>query len=1195
MGFTLHDDHGQPDPPESPGHGDTTPDAPAHPDPPLGQRTARSDTSWVDPDPPPIPDRIRKKVDPRLPTLPTIPKVAVKVDHRWLKRGAAAAGVALIALAGLLLWPRGGFDQTDRARWEQLCDDYAAWYGPLIASVSHQDRLAFESLDLSHVLVDVDAAEAYDPRTIAGSPDATLEQLRTNPPTSAQTAEAREATRRAEAGIKRVAEAFERWPVAVSLREHHVLLATHGWDRAADAVEQALAEAPPRGSGAPGQRLHRLTRLNTQTGAIAELCADLEVDLAALADRDDPVFDLLAQTVRGLDHPEAPPADGGGNARLAALADQLGPLESFARRFRDLVEQGRWEQINHENFRAHGRAYAMLAQGGHEPTDVFRVWLDETDTYLKLGDDWRLAWAGLQQGTLNQLGARAAELKAADHPRADAFARQITRIHGRVDALLDRPFIAGEAAEFQIERDVLEREILALSRAVELSTKQAAASDTIASLRDDGAGLGQTAYRSDAVDQHWRVARQRLADRLEAGDEPEAIEAEVAAVRSQLLALIDPVSPRALAAPVAFDTSGDDETTARFLDALAADSADGREDLLRRILKNGLPIDESRWSAVPGRYDGRLDAARAMAQTARDVQRALSGAYPLDDPAVAGDEPLNQRVAGWADSELWHSPAVAEAGAPVVQRLEALAAIGGLEDRNTLSGLALESNEPAFAIAAWRQMGRLASPGTADALRREAEIQTRLLPLGAALADRDRAESLIDEIAAARPGRWQAAMASAQTDAEIAAIAAQADAWGVETDALPAATRFNLVLHHAKAALASIADGPERDGQVLALAEAFVASGAPMNDDPRIAEALDALSAITAQGAAHRERLAEAGPAGVGWDLLPGDNPRVVRFGREGWELVFVRIDPVRGESFYLCTTELPVGLALDAVAWAKAENELIVAMPKRGDEDTRKGPRSWAYHKPTRHGHALRTNPDGWLDRAAAYPESLTPTPPGPRSPINYVPAEAAVYLAGRLGCRLPTATEWQTALERHPLPAGALPNLRDTTWSRHAEHVAGLIGAGVPDAHWANSDVFRPAGMPPGDPAGDYHPTNDAVLWFTPVDDTARPTHLVGNLAELVTTVPIDPRALLDDATSMAERRDAFRREHKDSFAVLGGSALSPASLRPDQPQPVNVFGGARGYADVGLRLAFVAPQVSPARQAERLLEQLAFIRDE
>jgi len=54
-----------------------------------------------------------------------------------------------------------------------------------------------------------------------------------------------------------------------------------------------------------------------------------------------------------------------------------------------------------------------------------------------------------------------------------------------------------------------------------------------------------------------------------------------------------------------------------------------------------------------------------------------------------------------------------------------------------------------------------------------------------------------------------------------------------------------------------------------------------------------------------------------------------------------------------------------------------------------------------------------------------------------------------------------------------------------------------------------------------------------------------------------------------------------------VVGGSALSAPDEPHDQPLSYNLFTGSRGFADVGLRLAFPAPDYSPAQRVRVLLQ--------
>lgn len=1222
----------------------------SHPDPnePVDPREgSTTDTSWLAPDPPPIPERIRKKVEPRRAALPTMP--TVKIDHQWLKTVLCISAAFLLIVLVTLYFQRGRFDQEAEQRWAQLCEDYAKWFAPLKKSVDHQDRVVMEELGLGSVIDGLKNAERYDPRFIAERPDANLAALAQEPPKTARSAEAIEATRTASLGLARIESAFRDWPTTIALEDHHRMFTDHGWKHAAYLVQHTLEKAPPYGRAPVGETLYAMQRLEAQTAGIAAAVESLDAELEALRTLDDPVVHALIQAVKNLDHrtpdPDLPMEDAAG--QLVALTEAIQPLDAFAKRFRAAVESDRWATIDHASFRQTGRAYAMLAEGGHRQQDIFRAWLDEAGGFQQVEEDWRPTWAQAQRDRLQPIAEHLQTLADSDHPSAKPVAKRLGQLHDRIDALLAEPFVASAAAGFDLQRHTLERETDELTVTAERLAHGVTAEQTAAALRDTDQPLTQARFGSAAVDRWWQEKRARLADRLEKDGNLDAAARDLSRTREQLLTLIDPDAETGLALPTRFRPTQDDAPTAALLQALNDATAGHREVTLERALANGLPISAEAWSGLRANYQRLLNQADALAGTARRAERIISEALPLDDPKIVVDgRDMAAQLRGVTGSELWDEPAVAAAGQPLFHQIEALAALGRLTRWEVLSQMAVEAPDAATAFAAWRRMGPAGEdpqgdagddvewPGDVRTLEVELALQARLSRL-AQMIDRrhpGRGEELATALAEARPRRWRLAIDAAQSDAQMRAILRQAEAMNVQADTLPTALRFNLLLDRVQHAVATLPTppSPRRDAELLALTQAFTAQARPMADDPRIGKLLPPLDRLTAQGANDREMLADAGPARRGWTVTPHEGGQAVTFTRGDWSLTFVRIDPpapapgnAPGKSggnsgdggdarpFYLCTAELPVGLALDAVDGADTQADLIAVMPPLRERDTRKGPRVWAYGD--NKNAPLVLNPTDWLGASPMYPQGLTPTPPTARHPINYVSAEGAAYLAATLGCRLPTIDQWQAAMRRYPVPAGTLPNLRDTTWARHANHAAQLIAAGVPGVDWANSDVFRaPApGNAPGtapndraaerDTTGNYHPINDATLWFNPTpaperapgntpasEDEINVVDLVGNIAELVTTRPVDPDVLLEKDRPITARRDAFRRAHKSHFAVLGGSALSPATFAPDTPQPFNVFSGARGYADVGLRLAFTAPTVSPARQAELALLQ-------
>ncbi|MEM9882073.1 MAG: hypothetical protein AAF800_04040 [Planctomycetota bacterium] len=1173
------------------------PDPPRpEPDPPPAARRRRArpgvDTSWVAPDPPPIPDRISKQLEPRRPAMPALPRVRVRRPR--LRRAAAVAGVALLAVAAWALWPSPGLNAEDRQRWERLCDDTAAWFGPLRASVQHEDRLVLAELGFDGVIAELVAGEAFDPRVIAGRPDATLEQLRDHPPASAQSPAAIEATRRAAAALRRVELAFTRWPVAADLRAHHALLADRGWTAAAEAACRVLADAPPRGRAPVGAALHAMRLTEIQTTAIDEACAALRDELDRLAGHDEPMFDAVAAAYAALDDADMNRPDGD---PLERLRNQLQSLEAFAARMVEMVESGRYAELDHAALRQRGRSYAMLADtpAGRLPTEAMRRWLEEANGYVRLDDAPAGDWAAIQRGRLAEVDRHVQAMRDAAHLSTDAFAKRRARLGAALDAQLDAPAHEYTRAEDELHRRELARQIDELTRAGDALARRIAVQDAADAMARP-TPLTTAGFASPAVERRWQAERQRLAERLRRDADSAAAEADLDAARSALLGLIDPDLPSALAPAAAYDTAEHDGPTAALLGALNAFLPRHREATLARAVEHGVPRDGRAWSARQAAWRAAANAADALAAEARTAEAAIRGVTPLPGDVLADG------VAPWEKTAVWRDPPVAAAATAVADRVVALRLIAALDRWDVLSQIALQADDPATGFAAWRRVGEIDAPATAEALDVELTTRKHLIRLSRLVADPTRSAALRDELAAAGPVRWEYAMTRAADASRIDAIAVRAEAHGVDDADLPAAAGFNLRLHRLRATLDALPPGAIHEDELLALARVWhtQASASAVAHHPQLAPTLAALAGYLRPGAADREQLDAAGPAAAGWAWRREADGRAVAFTRGGWALRFVRIDPgpELGGPFYLSVSELPAGLAVASAAWADREAAWAATMPGYRREDPRKGPRSWTLDRDARGGATLQLNPGGWLTRDAY--AAAPPSPPAGKHPLNYVSAEGAAYAAALLGCRLPTVAQWTAALSRYPVAPGELPNLRDTTWARHAEHTAALIAAGRTDVAWAHADTFH--ALPDedaDDPAADHHPINDGTLWFKPVDPTdgaapapARPVHLIGNVAELVTLGPVDPAPLLDDGVPIAQRRDAFRRQHKDGFAVVGGSALSPASRRPESARAFNVFAGARGYADVGLRLAFEAPYETPAQQAERALRELDYL---
>jgi formylglycine-generating enzyme required for sulfatase activity len=330
----------------------------------------------------------------------------------------------------------------------------------------------------------------------------------------------------------------------------------------------------------------------------------------------------------------------------------------------------------------------------------------------------------------------------------------------------------------------------------------------------------------------------------------------------------------------------------------------------------------------------------------------------------------------------------------------------------------------------------------------------------------------------------------------------------------------------------------------------------------------------------------------------------------------FRRVEPSDGSRpFYLATREITFGQFVGAVEgeglWDTARQLTWPYAP--GKADSRRGSRVWEWGDAGGPPRLVLPRERLWMtpDRNAGKPEKhndfprdFRPEPefrfnrnvispqfggmPGERHPMQYLTAQAAVYYAAALGCRLPTSQEWRHALTAATGPAAAKANwnLRDETWDvfrRHAEKES------IARDHWPDRGAFgEPAAGVDGNREG-----NDGTLLFRPAPSPNREFHdLIGNVAEYVLEKPEAFARWTSKET--AEDIQRFLNDTPNAVGVIGGSALSSPELPLDKPlllpgarQGERLFSEIdRGFSDVGLRLAFTAPARTHAERLKWVL---------
>ena len=344
--------------------------------------------------------------------------------------------------------------------------------------------------------------------------------------------------------------------------------------------------------------------------------------------------------------------------------------------------------------------------------------------------------------------------------------------------------------------------------------------------------------------------------------------------------------------------------------------------------------------------------------------------------------------------------------------------------------------------------------------------------------------------------------------------------------------------------------------------------------------------------------------------------------------LAFRRVTPASADvgPFFIAETEAPAWLLTEvsllssggepnpvsSPVWGALSND-----PGEGQQDTRSGPRSWAWGADDAGRRGPRV-PPSWLRGntgagGAFYPaefendlQNVVGVPTADH-PLNRVRPGAAVLLAQMVGCRLPSHAEWTAALNTTGgvnTHRGAAANLRDATWAAQKDHQIKRAQSGaLPE--YPDDGAYAP-GVAVGAEAG-HHTTNDGTLWFRSTaagysagDSAAEAAGLrdmIGNVAEWVATYGDSAQLFRGDTGAggqpvpdAADQVRAALRSGESGIAVgiVGGSALSPPSLSlTDKLAPPRRAWLAE-YADVGFRLAFTASGRQPlAPRVQRLAQ--------
>ncbi len=1067
--------------------------------------------------------------------------------------------------------------------WGMLCQAYQEWLGRFIED-ARKKAPESESPDQSlnwqqdtylsaNVLKPLLDFESLDPTKIADV-HGELSYLKDHPPLEVYKGTVAQNLDDAAHAVDLAKEAFKQWPLRQKLAGKANSFRQRGWTGPAKELQDALDRLSADTLSAIS--IKEVLRLNGKlsgSGGADTLWDELDRRSGVLNTANDPVMRGISDyfLARGVEAADLGDLD----RRLSLLQDESG-------RWIDWV-QG---EDGHPRFERDLFASESSLRGFSGPVteDVLRQWEKEVQNFqfLAPGDDPRQKpdWTQLFGNIDKALAELVDEEKNAPPNSGNAGPASVELqsrrddAHRALDAMLAKRLVKGRVDAAAAEARGLEAKLRAL-RGVAGEASMQLRPNTAEWL--SGVRRASVGPAGSALNAEWQTRR----DQLLSGARPTELTQQVAKFRAlqksyaALKAFFEGISgPAGLGAFPSFDGQGIGGDFAGVMRSWAEERTRKAEASWLRLI----PWD----GPVPGvsadAFLAEGGAARgAQAQLAADFLEAkklgialteasdrLSEGYGLENASIA-------TLAQWRARPMFDEFGKFDQVRSLVDRIGTLERLRGERDK---SALVEEAASPALGIglAAWRALGAVPGwPAAADLSteqRIEKDLRSRAQRL---MRDESTRASLDAELDRGASDRWHVAFglaARSQDDASIAATLSQAGTFGVDPSKLSGRDSFNVQLFNLKKVNWRALGGPdavarrsEAVGRLRATLEA--------HPDPEASAWLDSIMAISLDEApGGKSDVRNLGPGTVGWTAETAEDNRRVAYhwmsGGQPRALVFKLVDSATSAPFFICTTTIPVGLVIHIAEDPKVGQRLVQMLEQVAsvEDDYRNGPRVWKFDR--RRGQVALTLNDSWTGRPlpnwpkTLYPDDLQVPPPTLDDPFQYLPPDAARYIAEDvLGCRLPTPAEW-TEIVKQRLAAESAgshgPNVRDALWKREHDY---LVSAGMVNGLPIDGDVFYPSTMTTvktGREAQAVAPDrNDESLWFEDVGSSSPENFhdLFGNVAQY----------LYDGSTKQ--------------FFVVGGSALSPPEVEPSQAYPVELAFARGGYSDVGMRLAFDAPE--------------------
>jgi len=614
----------------------------------------------------------------------------------------------------------------------------------------------------------------------------------------------------------------------------------------------------------------------------------------------------------------------------------------------------------------------------------------------------------------------------------------------------------------------------------------------------------------------------------------------------------------------------------------------------------GLDADESAASAAADAHRAWADGVRASAETAASVRAMMDRWGPFEGGAF-GDL-LDEWRSGWIGERVGVGAVDPRAGLIEAAVLDA--------ERSGLAAMLGDASTPApAAYLAWRRLGEdaLGWPGRVEEFKTDSGAVSRLLGEAGSLPE-DRRSEVTAELNAGQADRWLVLAKGVEDWGSFRAASRAASAAGLDPALLAPECGYNLLVAGLKD---RVAGGEKIDAdRVLAEIDRLLEPGGGVTDTA----ATGWMRGVTETLRSREGREIDyktMGPARAGWEVVQYQSGRRLKYTRSlpgggSLELGFQLIEGAPSGPCYIAETETPASVLYEiALEGPHAEAVLGVMQQdwKQGANNPRPGPCVWTWGLSLDGGRGIRASRSwitGLTGRASTYAPGIAGGigSPGPEHPLQRVSPHAASMIAALLGCRLPTAAEWDAAYSSRGRPtadAGGW-NLRDQTFETQRAYLDELGDRRTP---WPDLGIFLPEtpSFPMNEDA-ESHPWSDGLLWFDVVGPGGEQAykHLVGNVAEYVLAGTGNAAMFTDRAASPADAIGQLGPAvtRPGTFAVIGGSALSPPALAVDRALPFDFESDKRaGYADVGFRLAFSPSEKPLSAVLEEALLDAPYLR--